>query len=432
MRISIFGTGYVGLVTGTCLAQLGNYVTCFDVNKKKIDMLRKGKIPIHEPELEKMVKNNFADGRIEFMLNPRKAAEDKEIIFIAVGTPQKSTGECDLSYVESAAKMIGENLKDYAIIVNKSTVPVGTGNKMKKLIGGYYNGDFDVVSNPEFLRQGNAVYDFMNPERIVVGTENEKAGKIMNELYESFSCPVLNTNLETAEMIKYASNAFLATKISFVNEIANICERVGADIEDVSYAMGLDSRIGSKFLKAGIGYGGSCFPKDVKALHNMAITNNYDFKLLESVIRVNNDQRLLVLKKAERLLGDLSGRKICIWGLTFKPDTDDIRESAAIDLIKLFHERNVSLNVYDPKANYEVVKDILDDSMRIEFHKDKYEAAAGCHALVIATEWEEFRNADLEKVGGLLEEANIIDGRNIFKADEIRKKGFNYLSIGRL
>jgi len=431
MRISIFGTGYVGLVTGACLAELGNAVTCYDINERKIGMLNDGVIPIHEPSLREIIEKNVRKGMMTFTINPQEAVKGHEIVIIAVGTPQKKTGEADLSYVENAAKTIGENMDGYMTIVTKSTVPVGTGNKIKKILSEYYEGDFDIVSNPEFLRQGSAVFDFMNPERIVIGTSSEKSKKMINDLYGSFSCPILNTNLETAEMIKYASNAFLATKISFVNEIANICERVGANIEDVSYAMGLDSRIGNKFLKAGIGYGGSCFPKDVKALHNIAMTNNYDFKLLKSVIRVNNDQRILVIKKVESLLGGLRGRKICIWGLTFKPDTDDIRESAGIDLIRLFHRKKALLNVYDPKADYDVVRGVLSGNIKINFHLDKYESTKGCNALVIATEWSEFRDADFKKVKELLHEANIIDGRNVFNSDEMREKGFNYLSIGR-
>ncbi|MFA6097224.1 MAG: UDP-glucose/GDP-mannose dehydrogenase family protein [Candidatus Paceibacterota bacterium] len=431
MRISIFGTGYVGLVTGACLAELGNDVVCYDINEKKIGLLKSGKIPIHEPELESLVARNIGEGRLSFTLDPKEAVRKRGAIFIAVGTPQKKNGGADLSYVENAARTIGKNLSGYAVIVTKSTVPVGTGQGIRKFIREHYEEDFDIVSNPEFLRQGSAVFDFMNPERIIVGASSDRSQKIINSLYDSFTCPILNTNLETAEMIKYASNAFLATKISFVNEIANICERVGADIEDVSYAMGLDSRIGNKFLKAGIGYGGSCFPKDVKALHNMAMTNNYDFKLLKSVIKVNNDQRLFVMRKTEKLLGDLEGRRICIWGLTFKPDTDDIRESAGVDLVRLFHKKKTIINVYDPKADYDVVREVLGGKINIAFHRDKYEAARGCHALIITTEWEEFKSADLERISGLLFEANIIDGRNIFKVDDMKKRGFNYISVGR-
>ncbi len=431
MQISIFGTGYVGLVTGACFSELGNNVTCFDINKAKISLLKNGKMPFHEPGLEELVNKNRRSGRIIFTDDPNEAVKGKKIIFIAVGTPQKRTGEADLSYVESAARMIGENIDKYKIIINKSTVPVGTGSKVREIIEELSDINFDVVSNPEFLSQGNALNDFQNPERIVIGTNSDRSKKIVNELYSSFNCPILNTTLETAEMIKYASNAFLATKISFINEIANICERVEADIEDISYAMGLDSRIGNKFLNAGVGYGGSCFPKDVKALYNIASTKNYDFKLLKSVIKVNNDQRMILVKKAENLLGGLKNKKICVWGLTFKPNTDDIRESAGIDIVSIFHRKKALMNVYDPKADYGMIRNNLGSKIRINFYADKYDALEGCHLLVIATEWSEFKNADLAKVKKRLKESNIVDGRNIFKVADMKKKGFNYLSVGR-
>ncbi len=431
MQISIFGTGYVGLVTGACFSELGNNVTCFDINKAKISLLKNGKMPFHEPGLEELVNKNRRSGRIIFTDDPNEAVKGKKIIFIAVGTPQKRTGEADLSYVESAARMIGENIDKYKIIINKSTVPVGTGSKVREIIEELSDINFDVVSNPEFLSQGNALNDFQNPERIVIGTNSVRSKKIVNELYSSFNCPILNTTLETAEMIKYASNAFLATKISFINEIANICERVEADIEDISYAMGLDSRIGNKFLNAGVGYGGSCFPKDVKALYNIASTKNYDFKLLKSVIKVNNDQRMILVKKAENLLGGLKNKKICVWGLTFKPNTDDIRESAGIDIVSIFHRKKALMNVYDPKADYGMIRNNLGSKIRINFYADKYDALEGCHLLVIATEWNEFKNADLAKVKKRLKESNIVDGRNIFKVADMKKKGFNYLSVGR-
>ncbi len=431
MQISIFGTGYVGLVTGACLAELGNTVTCCDIDRNKINLLKDGKMPFHEPGLDELVGKNIKMGRIFFTDDPKEAVRGKKIIFIAVGTPQKRTGEADLSYVESAVRTIGENMESYKIIVNKSTVPVGTGLGVRKIISEFCDVDFDIVSNPEFLRQGNAIYDFLHPERIVIGTDSDRPKRIVNELYGSFKCPILNTSLETAEMIKYASNAFLATKISFINEIANICERVEADIEDVSYAMGLDSRIGNKFLNAGIGYGGSCFPKDIKALHNIASTNNYNFKLLKSVIKVNNDQRMLLVRKTESLLGSLKNKKICVWGLTFKPNTDDIRESAGIDLVRIFHRKKALVSVYDPKADYGIIRNNFSNRIKIKFHEDKYDAMEDCHALIIATEWDEFKNADLAKVKRLLKVPNIVDGRNIFKVDRMRKEGFNYLSVGR-
>ena len=431
MRISIFGSGYVGLVTAVCLTELGNEVICYDIDRGKIDKLQKGIVTFFEPGLKDLIIKNLAEKKISFTVDPLFAVRDRDIIFIAVGTPQKKNGEADLGYVKNAADEIGKNLKNYTVIVNKSTVPVGTGLLVEDIIEKRNKHSFDVVSNPEFLSEGRALYDFMNPERIVIGSRSLRSKKIMNKLYESFSCPIINTKVETAEMIKYASNAFLATKISFINEIANICERVGADIKEVSYGMGLDSRIGSKFLNAGIGYGGSCFPKDVKALNNIAAVNEYDFKLLKSVIRVNNDQRKLVVEKAERLLGDLKEKRVCIWGLSYKPDTDDIRESAAIDIIKLLHKKGAIINAYDPKVNYDQLNKEVKFKNKIVFYVNKYDALKNCHGLFIATEWNEFRKADLKRIKLNLIEPNVIDGRNIFEIKSVNKHGFNYLSIGR-
>ncbi|MBW6440682.1 UDP-glucose/GDP-mannose dehydrogenase family protein [Patescibacteria group bacterium] len=431
MKILIFGSGYVGLVTAACLAELGNDVICCDIDKGKIDQLKKGIVPFFEPGLQDLITKGMHKKKISFTVEAASAVSDREIIFIAVGTPQKENGEADLSYVRAVAEDLGKNLKNYTIIVNKSTVPVGTGRLVAEIIKKKYAGDFDIVSNPEFLSEGRALYDFMNPERIVIGSNSRHSVKKMNKLFESFSCPIVNTKIETAEMIKYASNAFLATKISFVNEIANICEKVGADISEVTYAMGLDSRIGNKFLNAGIGYGGSCFPKDVKALNHIAARNEYDFKLLKSVIRVNNDQRKLVLTKTENMLGDLKEKRICIWGLSYKPDTDDTRESAAIDIIKLFHEKGVTISTYDPKVDYDKLEKEGEFVNKIIFHKDKYKALENCHLLIIATEWDEFKQADLKKIKLNLLEANIIDGRNIFNIEIMLENGFNYLSFGR-
>jgi len=431
MNISIFGTGYVGLVTGVCFAELGNDVVCYDIDKNKIEQLKRKKVPFFEPELEELIIKNIDKKRIYFTNNLDEAVKDRKVIFVSVGTPQKRNGAVNLSSVKNVANDIGRKLKSYTIIVNKSTVPVGTGTVIKKIIRKNYNGDFDVVSNPEFLREGSAVSDFMNPERIVIGANFAKPKKIINNLYNLFDCPIVNTSIETAEMIKYASNAFLATKISFINEIANVCERVGADIKEVAYAMGLDSRIGDKFLNAGIGYGGSCFPKDVKALHNIALDNNYNFKLLKSVIKVNNDQRLIIVSKTENLLKNLNNKKICVWGLAFKPNTDDTRESAAIDIIRSLHRKNAIVNTYDPIADYK--KFVLNNNFRkkINFYFDKYDALENCDALIIATEWDEFKNADLKKVKKLLKKPNIVDGRNIYNPNKIKKLGFRYLSVGR-
>ena len=430
MEISIFGAGYVGLVTGACLAELGNNVVCYDIDKDKIEKLKEGNIPFFEPGLENLVRKNIKRKKISFSLSSKEVVLNKELIFIAVGTPQKKNGEANLSYIEEAAKAIGKNLKGYAVIINKSTVPVGTGDLVKEIIKKEYKGNFNIASNPEFLREGNAVSDFTNPERIVIGTDSVKAKKIIKNLYKPFSCPVINVNIETAEMIKYASNAFLATKISFINEIANVCERVGANVDEVAYAMGLDSRIGNKFLNAGIGYGGSCFPKDVKALHNIALNNNYKFKLLKSVIKVNSEQKLLLVEKAEKLLGGLKNKKICVWGISFKPNTDDARESAAIDIFNLLQKKGVEISAYDPKVDYEKFRQ--DKKFKsVRFYSDKYDALKNCQALMIVTEWDEFKNADLEKIKKLLQKSNIIDGRNIYNLDKMKKIGFNYLSIGR-
>ncbi|MCK4524832.1 MAG: UDP-glucose/GDP-mannose dehydrogenase family protein [Candidatus Andersenbacteria bacterium] len=431
MKISIFGTGYVGLVTGACFAELGNNVVCYDIDEKKIEKLKEGRIPFFEPELGNLVNKNIKKERISFTLSPEEAVLSKKAIFIAVGTPQKKSGEADLSYVKKAAKEIGKNLKEHAIIINKSTVPVGTGDLVRNIIKKEYNGSFDIASNPEFLREGSAVFDFMNPERIIIGTDFTESKKIIKDLYEPFSCPVVNTKIETAEMIKYASNAFLAAKISFINEIANVCERVGANVDEVAYAMGLDSRIGNKFLDAGIGYGGSCFPKDVRALHNIALNNNYKFKLLKAVVRVNNDQKLLLAEKTERLLGDLKNKKICVWGISFKPNTDDTRESAAIDIINLLEKKGGKINAYDPKVDYKKLR--RDNKFKaVNFYSNKYDALKNCQVLIIATEWNEFKNANLKRIKSLLQKPNIIDGRNIYDLNKMKKSGFNYLSVGRV
>lgn len=440
MKIAIIGTGYVGLVTGVCLADLGNSVVCYDIDKEKIKRLQVGKIPIYEPGLKKLLesldsskqkKGRIKPGKIIFTDDPKTAIEKSKLIFIAVGTPQKRNGEVDLSFAKSAAQTIGKFLNNYAVVVNKSTVPVGTGKLVKKIISKKYHGDFDIVSNPEFLKEGSAIEDFANPERIIIGAESQKARKIINRLYQSFNCPILNTSLETAEMIKYASNAFLATKISFINEIANVCERVDADVKEVATGMGLDSRIGKSFLEAGLGYGGSCFPKDIKALHNIALSNNYRFKLLKSVIQVNNDQRKLLVEKTKRILKNLNDKKICLWGLAFKPDTDDFRESAAIDLIRLFQKENARINAYDPQINYEEFVNRNNFKNKINFYSDKYTALKNCDALVITTEWNEFKKADLKKVKKILKKPVVMDGRNIYNLEKVKKLGFKYLNIGR-
>lgn len=431
MKISIFGTGYVGLVTGVCLADLGHDVVCCDIDKNKIEELSEGRVPFFEPNLESLVKKNIRAQRISFTDNTAQGIDGSEIVFIAVGTPSKKNGEVDLSFVEQVAKNIGKHLRNYAVIVNKSTVPVGTGKKVGGIIKKYYKGYFDVASNPEFLREGEAIFDFMNPERIVIGTNSEKSGKILNLLYSSFKCPIVNTTIETAEMVKYASNAFLATKISFINEIANICEKVGADVDDVSYAMGLDSRIGDKFLKAGIGYGGSCFPKDVRGLKNIALKNDYEFHLLKSVITVNHKQKVFAIDKARELLGKMAGKKICVWGLAFKSNTDDFRESLAIDIIKLLHKEKVIVSAYDPEADYDKIAEKSSFKSKVDFFDNSYEALKGCDALIIATDWNEFKDADLAKMRMIMKKPNVIDGRNIYDKEKMTQLGFKYKSVGR-
>ena len=431
MKIAIIGTGYVGLVTGICLADLGNSVICYDIDKEKIKQLQNNKTPIYEYGLEELLKKLNTSKKIIFTNNPEKAISKSDLIFIAVGTPQQKNGSVNLSFVKNVARTIGKFINGYTIIINKSTVPVGTAKLVKKIISRYTNKNFDVIANPEFLREGDAIKDFTNPERIIIGAESEKARKIINKLYQSFNCPILNTSLETAEMIKYASNAFLATKISFINEIANVCEKINANVDEVSYGMGLDERIGNNFLKAGIGYGGSCFPKDIKALQNIALSNNYNFKLLKSVIQVNNDQKKLLAEKIRDILKNLNNKKICLWGLAFKPDTDDFRESAAIDLIKLFQKENVAISVYDPKINYEKFESRNNFKNKINFYTNKYDALKNCDALIIVTEWDEFKKADLKKVKKLLKKLIIIDGRNIYEIKKMKKMGFKYLSVGR-
>ena len=427
-NITIIGTGYVGLVTGTCLAEMGNKVFCVDIDETRIENLKKGILPFYEPGLKKLIENNIKNQRLFFETNLALTVPQSEIIFITVGTPAQENGEANLSYVEKAAKDIGKNLKKYAVVVIKSTVPPKTCRRIKEVIKKYSNQPFDIVSNPEFLREGSAVLDFMKPNRIVIGRESEKAEKIMKELYQPLKSPIIATNLESSEMIKYASNAFLATKISFINEIANVCERIGADVEEIAKGMGFDPRIGKEFLKAGIGYGGSCFPKDVQALHQSAGLNGYNFCLLKSVIEVNSNQRKLVIKKTEKLLGGLKNKTVSVWGLAFKANTDDIRESAAVEIIELLLGKGAKVRAYDPIAGKNAKRELSEE---IIFCDDAYEAAQGSDALLIATEWEEFKKVDFEKIKEILKEPNIIDGKNIYNPKEMKKMGFNYVGMGR-
>ncbi|MBU1178595.1 UDP-glucose/GDP-mannose dehydrogenase family protein [Patescibacteria group bacterium] len=429
MNIIVVGTGYVGLVAGACLAKIGHQVTCVDIDKKKIARLKQGQIPIYEPGLSDVVKEEVAAGKLLFSTSLKDVLAKAKAIFIAVGTPMRRDGKADLQQVETVAKEIGKNIKDYKVIVNKSTVPVGTGQEVTEIIAQDYQGDFDVVSNPEFLREGCAVKDFLEPDRIVIGANSNRARDLMLEIYEPLDFKKITVSVESAEMIKYASNAFLATKISFINEIANICDIVGADVEDVARGMGLDNRIGPKFLKAGIGYGGSCFPKDVNALNQIAGTSGYDFKLLKAVIEVNIKQRLLVIDKLEELLDKIKDEPICILGLAFKANTDDVRESAAVDIIRTLTGLGASISTYDPEAA-EQAKNIMNGG--VKFFDDPYEAIKGAKALVIATEWPEFEKLDYKKIFGLLEDPKVlIDGRNLLDPDEMRKLGFKYVGVGR-
>ena len=430
-KIAVIGVGYVGLVTGTCLAELGNEVVGVDIDKSKIDGLNHGIIPIYEQGLEELVKENISHKRLTFTVDADRAIKEAEIVFIAVGTPPMPDGSVDLEYVRSAAETVANNIDDYKVVINKSTVHIGTGDVVTKIIQSKYSGEFDVVSNPEFLREGTAVNDFMSPDRIVVGTNSSRAEKVLRELYANFETDnLIFTDIKTAEMIKYASNAFLATEISFINSIANLCEKLGADVEKVSMGMMLDKRIGTKaFLHAGVGYGGSCFPKDVKGLIQIAQENNVRFGILEEVEETNSAQKQSLLSKIQRLLGeDLHDKTITVWGLAFKPHTDDVREAPALVVIRQLLDRDVKVKVFDPIAQ-EMGKRILGDSVVYENNLEDSVKNSDC--LVIVTEWPEFKVVDLERIKSKMNLPNIIDGRNVFDPKEMKEKGFKYISIGR-
>ncbi|MFH1349684.1 MAG: UDP-glucose/GDP-mannose dehydrogenase family protein [Pseudomonadota bacterium] len=432
MNICVVGVGYVGLVTGTCFAEFGNHVVCVDNDEHKIDSLKKGMIPIYEPGLEEMVKKNVAAGRLQFTTDVADAVDKSLAIFIAVGTPSNTSGTANLEYVYQVAETIGKLMTAYKIVVTKSTVPVGTGKEIEEIIKKTQKKEvpFDVVSNPEFLREGAAIEDFMRPNRVVIGTSSEQAIAIMKDLYSPLyiiETPFVITNVETAEMIKYASNAFLATKISFINEMANICELVGADVHHVAKGMGLDGRIGSKFLHVGPGFGGSCFPKDTRAIAKLAEAIGYRFKIVEAVIDVNDHQYRRMVEKIKNALGDVGGKRLGVLGLTFKPNTDDIRESPAIKIISALINMGVSICAFDP-AGMEVSKKVLGN---IEYAKDMYEVARDADALVIMTEWNEFRFLDWERVKTLLRSPIVVDLRNIYEPRKMKAKGFNYHCVGR-
>lgn len=428
MNVVVVGTGYVGLVTGTCLAQIGHNVTCVDIDESKIEGLKVGKVPIYEPGLGELVTSNSSEGRLRFSTNLAEQLSDADIVFIAVGTPADAYGRAEMKYVWKVAETLGEHMTSSLVIANKSTVPVGTARRIEEIIRQTYHGSFDVVSCPEFLREGAAVKDFMNPDRIVVGARSETARKIMRELFAPLNADIMDCQVESAEMIKYASNAFLATKISFINEIANICEKVGADVEEVSEGMGKDTRIGPKFLRAGLGYGGSCFPKDVRALDSISGINGYHFRLLKAVIEVNNYQRSVMADKIETTLGGLDGKTISVFGLAFKNNTDDVRDSASLDLIRYFLKGGAKVRATDPKA-IETAREELGDS--IEYFEDPLEAAKGADAVVVATEWDEYKNLPFDSLKEALKNPVIFDGRNIVNLQDAARNGFSIVSIGR-
>lgn len=432
MKIAVVGTGYVGLVTGTCFAETGNQVTCIDIDKNKVDKLSNGQITIYEPGLEKIFLRNLKEGRLHFTTNLADGIKDATIIFLALPTPPGEDGSADLKYILGVADDLGKILTDYKVIVDKSTVPVGTADKVYAAIAKNYKGEFAVVSNPEFLREGVAVDDFMKPDRVVVGTSDEKAKKIMTELYAPFvrsGNPVIFMDEKSAELTKYAANSFLAVKISFMNEIARLCERLGADVDMVRKGIGSDDRIGKRFLFPGIGYGGSCFPKDVQALVKSSSEVRYDFEILNAVMKVNEEQKLFLMPKINAYFNnDLKGKRIALWGLAFKPNTDDIREAPALYMIEEFLQGGATVCAFDPEAMPNV-KALL--GTKIDFAESQYDALVGADVLVIATEWSEFRTPEFEKITSLLKNKVIFDGRNVFDNDQMAQLGFHYESVGR-
>src|SRR5512139_1477322 len=433
MNICVIGTGYVGLVTGACLAEFGMNLICVDNDQEKINLLKQGTIPIYEPGLEGLVAKNMKEGRLSFSTNIEEGIKSSLVVFIAVGTPSHEDGSADLQAAEEVAQEIGRSMNGYKVIVIKSTVPVGTARRLKKLIQDHQAQPipFDIVSNPEFQREGSAIEDFMRPDRVTIGAESEQAVAIMKDIYSALyliETPFVITGLETAEMIKYAANAFLATKVSFINEIANLCERMGADVHHVARAMGLDGRIGKKFLHPGPGYGGSCFPKDTRALAQMGHEKGYPLKLLRSVIEVNEEQRQRMVQKISLKVGDLKGKVIGVLGLSFKPNTDDIRESSAVTIIEGLLEKGARVKAFDPAA--------MDEARRvlpgISYGKDAYDVAEGCDALVLVTEWNQFRRLDLQRIKSLLRKPVFIDLRNVYEPDQMKQLGFDYDCVGRV
>ena len=430
MNICVVGSGYVGLVTGAVFADLGNDVVCVDNDRAKIDCLRAGQMPIYEPGLEEMVTRNVGDGRLAFGTDLAAAVRQSDVIFIAVGTPSKDSGETDLSQVEGVAAEIGRAMDRYKVVVNKSTVPVGTGELVREVIARQQPRpvEFDVVSNPEFLREGSAIEDTLRPDRIVIGAPTQQVAMTLVELYAPLERPMIITDLPSAEVIKYASNAFLAAKISFINAIANICEAAGADVSQVMKGMGLDPRIGAQFLQAGLGYGGSCFPKDVDSLIHTAARLGYDFKLLRSVVEINRARAAHLVEMMRKALGPLDDKTVAVLGLAFKPNTDDMREARSLEVIRLLHGAGAAIRAYDPVANGNARR-LLPDT--VVFGESAYEAARGADAIALVTEWNEFRFLNLERLRGLMRRPVIFDGRNLYEPERMRRLGFEYYSIGR-
>lgn len=432
MHIAVIGTGYVGLVTGACFAEFGVDVICVDIDADKIARLSAGEMPIYEPGLEQLVTKNMQSGRLRFTTDIQQAVEQALVIFLAVGTPPKSDGSPDLSFVEAAAASIAQHMRGYKVIVTKSTVPIGTGERLRKLIQKEQKGrlNFGIVSNPEFLREGAAINDFMRPDRVVIGSSDEEAIAIMRDLYRPLyliEAPFVLTSLEAAELTKYAANAFLATKISFINEIANMCESIGCDVHDVARAIGMDRRIGSKFLHPGPGFGGSCFPKDTQALASVARDLGRDSLIVDAVIEVNRRQRQAMVPKIEKLVGDLKGKTIAILGLAFKPETNDMREAPSIDIIKGLIERGAKVTAYDPVAMVEAAEVLP----KVEFVEDEYAAVTNADALVFVTEWNQFRALDMRRIRDLMKSPRIADLRNIYQPEDMRELGFEYVGVGR-
>jgi UDPglucose 6-dehydrogenase len=430
MNICVVGTGYVGLVTGAVFADLGNDVVCVDNATKKIEALRAGQMPIYEPGLEEMVARNKDDGRLTFSTDLPGGVRQADVIFIAVGTPPKESGETDLSHVEAVAAEIGRSMDRYKVVVNKSTVPVGTGEFVREVITRHQPRplDFDVVSNPEFLREGSAIEDTLRPDRIVIGAPNQQVAMTLVELYAPLERPMIITDLPSAEVIKYASNAFLAAKISFINAIANICEAAGADVSQVMKGMGLDSRIGMQFLQAGLGYGGSCFPKDVDSLIHTASQLGYDFKLLRSVVEINRERAAHLVEMMRKAMGPLEDKTVAVLGLAFKPNTDDMREAKSLEVVRVLHAAGAQIRAYDPVA-MENAKPLMPEG--VVFCESAYEAAAGADGVTLLTEWNEFKYLNLDRLRGLLRRRLIFDARNLYEPERMRRLGFEYYSIGR-